>query len=109
MLLVVGDLLAAIIGTIAALALWSRFDYLALSEEFVRARAGWFVLLPVVWILLLINSYDVRRAASWPETVRNVITAAMVGTMLYLGIYFFRSGFHTRMDAFKIKSLILTT
>ena len=91
MLLVVGDLLAAIISTIAALALWSRFDYLTLSEEFVRARAGWFVLLPVVWILLLINSYDVRRAASWPETVRNVITAAMVGTMLYLGIYFFRS------------------
>jgi exopolysaccharide biosynthesis polyprenyl glycosylphosphotransferase len=91
MLLIVGDLLSAIIATIAALALWSRFDYLTLSEEFVRARAGWFVLLPVVWILLLINSYDVRRAASWRETLKNVITAAGVGTVLYLGIYFFRS------------------
>jgi exopolysaccharide biosynthesis polyprenyl glycosylphosphotransferase len=91
MLLIVGDLLASIIATIVALALWSQFDYLTLSEEFVRARAGWFVLLPIVWIILLINSYDVRRAASWPETLRNVITAAGVGTVLYLGIYFFRS------------------
>jgi exopolysaccharide biosynthesis polyprenyl glycosylphosphotransferase len=91
MLLVVGDMLAAIIATIAALALWSRFDYLTLSEEFVRARAGWFVLLPIVWVLLLINSYDVRRAASWSETLKDVITAAGVGTILYLGIYFFRT------------------
>lgn len=91
MLLIVGDLLTAIIATIGALALWSRFDYLTLSEEFVRARAGWFVLLPIVWIVLLINSYDVRQAASWPRTLRNILTAAGVGTVLYLGIYFFRS------------------
>jgi exopolysaccharide biosynthesis polyprenyl glycosylphosphotransferase len=91
MLLIVGDLLSAIIATIAALALWSRFDYLALSEEFVRIRAGWFVLLPIVWLLLLINSYDVRRAASWSETLKNVFLAAGVGAALYLGIYFFRS------------------
>jgi exopolysaccharide biosynthesis polyprenyl glycosylphosphotransferase len=91
MLLIVGDMLAAIIATIVALALWSRFDYLTLSEEFVRARAGWFVLLPIVWIMLLINSYDVRRAASWSETLRDVITAAGIGTVLYLGIYFFRT------------------
>ncbi|OGO19963.1 MAG: hypothetical protein A2Z14_02175 [Chloroflexi bacterium RBG_16_48_8] len=91
MLLIVGDLLASIIATIIALALWSQFDYLTLSEEFVRARAGWFVLLPIIWLMLLINSYDVRRAASWPETLRNIITSAGVGTVLYLGIYFFRT------------------
>jgi len=91
MLLIVGDLLAAIIATIVALALWSQFDYLKLSEEFVRARAGWFVLLPVIWLVLLINSYDVRRAASWSSTLRNILTSATIGTILYLAIYFFRS------------------
>jgi len=91
MLLIVGDLLAGIMATIGALALWSRFDYLTLSDEFVRARAGWFVLLPVIWLLLLINSYDVRRSANWAETVRNVLMAAAFGTILYLSIYFFRT------------------
>jgi len=91
MLLIIGDLLAGIMATIGSLALWSRFDYLALSDEFVRARAGWFVLLPIIWLLLLINSYDVRRSANWSETLRNVITAAVVGTILYLGVYFFRT------------------
>jgi exopolysaccharide biosynthesis polyprenyl glycosylphosphotransferase len=91
MLLIVGDLLAGIMATMGALALWSRFDYLTLSEEFVRARAGWFVLLPIIWLLLLINSYDVRRSANWAETVRNVLMAATFGTILYLSIYFFRT------------------
>ncbi len=58
MLLIIGDFVIAIIATISALSLWSEFDYLALSEEFVRARAAWFVLLPLVWLFLMINLYD---------------------------------------------------
>ena len=91
MLLIIGDFLCAIIATIIALALWSRFDYLALSEEFVRARAGWFILLPAVWLILMINLYDIRRAASWRETVRGIFAAALVGSLFYLAIYFFRT------------------
>lgn len=91
MLLIVGDLVIAILAMIAALALWSEFDYLALSEEFVRARAGWFVLLPPVWLLQMINLYDLRRAASRPDILRGVLAAAGMGTVLYLGIYFLRT------------------
>lgn len=91
MLLIVGDLLSAIIATMAALALWSRFDYLALTEEFVKVRAGWFVLLPGIWPILMINLYDLRRAASWNETLRGIFVAALVGALFYLGIYFFRT------------------
>lgn len=91
MLLIVGDLMSAIIATMAALALWSRFDYLALTEEFVRVRAGWFVLMPAIWPILMINLYDLRRAASWSVTVRGIFLAAMVGALLYLGVYFFRT------------------
>ncbi|MCH7587996.1 MAG: sugar transferase [Chloroflexi bacterium] len=91
MLLIVGDLVIAIIAMIAALALWSEFDYLALSEEFVRARAAWFVLLPPLWLLQMINLYDLRRAASRPDILRGVLVAAGIGTVLYLGIYFLRT------------------
>lgn len=91
MLLIVGDFIVAIIATITALALWSEFDYLTLSEEFVRARAGWFVLLPLVWLVLMTNMYDHRRSASWSETLRGVLAAAGMGTILYLSVYFFRT------------------
>jgi exopolysaccharide biosynthesis polyprenyl glycosylphosphotransferase len=91
MLLIIGDLMSAIIATMAALALWSRFDYLALTEEFVRVRAGWFVLLPAIWPILMINFYDIRRASSWNVTVRGIFLAALVGALFYLGIYFFRT------------------
>jgi exopolysaccharide biosynthesis polyprenyl glycosylphosphotransferase len=90
-LLIVGDFIIAIIATITALALWSEFDYLTLSEEFVRARAAWFVLLPVVWSILMINMYDLRRSASWADTLRGVLLAAGMGTILYLSVYFFRT------------------
>lgn len=91
MLLIVGDFIIAIIATMVALALWSELDYLALSEEFVRARATWFVLLPIIWLFLMINLYDLRRAASWSETLRGVLVAAGIGTMMYLSVYFFRT------------------
>ncbi len=91
MLLILGDFVIAIIATISALSLWSEFDYLVLSEEFVRARAAWFVLLPLVWLVLMINLYDLRRSTSWSETLRGVLFAAGVGTILYLSVYFFRT------------------
>jgi exopolysaccharide biosynthesis polyprenyl glycosylphosphotransferase len=90
-LLIIGDFIIAIIATMTALALWSEFDYLTLSEEFVRARAAWFVLLPVVWLILMINMYDMRRSASWTDTLRGVLLAAGMGTILYLSVYFFRT------------------
>jgi exopolysaccharide biosynthesis polyprenyl glycosylphosphotransferase len=90
-LLIIGDFIIAIIATMTALALWSEFDYLTLSEEFVRARAAWFVLLPVVWVILMINMYDQRRSASWADTLRGVLLAAGMGTILYLSVYFFRT------------------
>ena len=45
LLLVGGDILAALAGAAVALALWGRFDYLGPTAEFMRARSGaraWF-------------------------------------------------------------------
>lgn len=88
-LLILGDLVAASAATFLALALWAQLDWLGFSWEFIRARATWFVLLPLIWLLLMVNLYDERRASSWRETVRGVFLAAIGGIALYLAAYFF--------------------
>jgi exopolysaccharide biosynthesis polyprenyl glycosylphosphotransferase len=88
-LLILGDLLASSAATFLALALWAQLDWLGFSWEFIRERAGWFVLLPLIWIVLMVNLYDVSRAGVWRDTLRGVIMAALGGVVLYLAAYFF--------------------
>jgi exopolysaccharide biosynthesis polyprenyl glycosylphosphotransferase len=88
LLLILGDLLAASAASFGALWLWAEQDYLGFTTDFVRARAAWFVLLPLIWLLLMINLYDVRRAGSWRETLRGALMAAAGGIVLYLIVYF---------------------
>jgi len=92
LLLVAGDILAALAGAAVALTLWGRFDYLGPTAEFVRARATWFLFLPLLWPLFMVNLYDVHRAASWRDTVRGVFLAAAGGAVMYLVFYFLQEG-----------------
>ena len=48
----------------------------------------WFYLLPLAWMLLLAELYDLHRAASWESTTRGVTVAALAGAAVYLLIYF---------------------
>ena len=88
LLLIFGDLVAASIATFGAIALWSQLDWLGFSMAFVRARAAWFVLLPAIWLMLMVNLYDIHRAASIRETARAVLFAAAIGVFLYMAVYF---------------------
>ena len=92
LLLVAGDILAALAGAAVALALWGTFDYLGPTVEFVRARAAWFLFLPLLWPLFMVNLYDVHRAASLRDTVRGIFLAAAGGAVLYLVFYFLQEG-----------------
>jgi exopolysaccharide biosynthesis polyprenyl glycosylphosphotransferase len=110
LLLVVGDTLAALAGAAVALALWGRFDYLGPTAEFVRARAIWFLFLPLLWPLFMINLYDVHRAASWRDTLRGVFVAAAGGAVLYLTLYFVQQGSLARRGIlyFLVSTLVIT-
>lgn len=92
LILVAGDVLAAVAGTAVAISLWGRFDYLGPTAEFIRVRAVWFLLLPLLWPVFMINLYDVHRAGSWRETVRGVFLAVAAGAILYLVLYFLQGG-----------------
>ena len=89
--LLTGDLVAALITLGVALYVWgSRLRFIQFDAEFLRQRVPiWFYLLPLIWILLLLDLYDVHRAGNWGRTVRGIIGAAAVAFGLYLVFYFF--------------------
>jgi exopolysaccharide biosynthesis polyprenyl glycosylphosphotransferase len=89
-LLILGDLFMAILALVGGIYVWSTGDkWLKFSLEFFRLRVEyWFYLLPFVWMLLLIEIYDLHRAANWNRTIRAVFLAALMGGIAYLLIYF---------------------
>jgi exopolysaccharide biosynthesis polyprenyl glycosylphosphotransferase len=91
LLLILGDLIAATLAMLVAVWLWGKLDYLGPTAEFLRTRAPWFIFLPVAWLFLVVNLYDVRRAGSGRETLRGVLIAAGSGLAVYMLLFFFRS------------------
>ncbi len=88
-ILLFGDLLASIASLILALYFWAQPDWLKFSLEFIQQRIPfWFFLLPVLWLILLIELYDLRRAASSKVTLKGILSAAGVCLALYLLAYF---------------------
>ncbi|HLE16547.1 MAG TPA: sugar transferase [Anaerolineales bacterium] len=92
-LLFLGDFLMAMIALVVALYIWaSAADWLGISLEFLRQRPpGWFYLLPFLWLVLLVELYDIHRAGNLAETVKGIATAALIGLGLYLLLYFYFS------------------
>jgi exopolysaccharide biosynthesis polyprenyl glycosylphosphotransferase len=88
LVLIIGDFIAASLATFLALYLWAQLDWFGFSFAFIRNRAGWFIFMPLLWLLLMINNYDVLRASSWKETLRGVLISGAGGVILYLLIYF---------------------
>jgi exopolysaccharide biosynthesis polyprenyl glycosylphosphotransferase len=90
-LLIFGDLFMAALALLAGIYYWSVGDkWLQFSLEFFRVRVDpWFYMLPFAWMLLLVEIYDLHRAANWGRTVRSILIAALVGAVAYLLIYFF--------------------
>src|SRR3990172_7163512 len=92
-LLFLGDFLMAMIALVVALYIWaSAADWLGISLEFLRQRPpGWFYLLPFLWLVLLVELYDIYPAGNLAETVKGIATAALIGLGLYLLLYFYFS------------------
>jgi len=85
-----GDLFVAIIALLLALYLWAQGDeWLKFSWQFLNERVPiWFYLMPVFWLILLIESYDLRRSTARLESLKEISLAAGVGLGVYLLIFF---------------------
>jgi exopolysaccharide biosynthesis polyprenyl glycosylphosphotransferase len=89
-LLILIDLIVALFSLFLSLYYWGMSErFMGFSLEFIQKRVpAWFYLLPLVWLILMVELYDLHRAADWGQTVRGVVAAAMLGVVLYLVLYF---------------------
>lgn len=88
-ILVIGDFIVALLALVIALVAWGQRDWLDFSQLLMQRIPRWFFLLPLGWLLLNIEMYDIRRAGRKDETVKGILIAAGVGLMLYLFVFFF--------------------
>lgn len=100
-ILFLGDLLMALASVLAALFTWRQYnfyvrfqDYLArgippgLAEQRARLFNNievdfWFYLLPIAWMLLLVELYEPHVASSGRRTTRGIALAAFIGLTAY--------------------------
>jgi len=90
-LLVFGDFVVAILSLVLSLIYWGMSErFTGFSLEFLEKRVPiWFYFLPLIWILIMVELYDVHRASDWNKTIKGVAIAAFIGFMLYLLLYFY--------------------
>lgn len=113
LILFLGDLAISWLGLLVALYFWSQRDqWLKFSWQFLVDRpANWFYLLPFIWLLLIIQLYDVRKASRLNETVKGVGIAAAISFLIYIIVFFFsepNSLPRTGVAVFIITASILT-
>jgi exopolysaccharide biosynthesis polyprenyl glycosylphosphotransferase len=104
-ILLLGVLVASAGAMFIALYIWYQFS---LAREIARLvgrgfsadRAGrlaveiidlktpiWFYLLPLVWLLLMVDSYEIHTASNWKKTLRGIAVAPIVGLLGYSLIF----------------------
>jgi len=76
-----------------ALYTWYEYSlYLLIKSGLSAAKAErlidvkvpyWFYLLPLAWLLLMVDSYEPHIAASWKKTLRSIAVAPITGLLGY--------------------------
>jgi len=101
-LLFMGDLLMSVASVFAAIYTWREYQrYILLADE-LKPRVVeqllqninipfWFYLLPLAWLLLMIELYEPHTAANWRKTIRGIAIAAFVGIVIYSLVFIIRA------------------
>lgn len=89
-ILFIGDLLMSLAALVVALFLWAQKDFLLrFSLQFLQERPpSWFFLLPIFWLVMMIELYDVRRASRVQDTFVGIFMAVILAAFLYFTIFF---------------------
>jgi len=92
-LLGLGDLIASSAAVLASIFFWYRYSiYTNILNGMTERQAErlveinvpvWFYLLPLVWLLLMVDLYEAHAAADWRKTLRGIFIAALVGILGY--------------------------
>ncbi|MEK6221944.1 MAG: sugar transferase, partial [Chloroflexota bacterium] len=89
-ILMIGDLLAAGLSLIVALYFWAMKDFwMDFNWQFLMDRPPtWYYFLPFIWILMLVELYDTKRAGRRADTFRGLTVSTIISTFLYLLVFF---------------------
>ncbi|NWG07303.1 MAG: sugar transferase [Chloroflexi bacterium] len=113
MILFIGDLSMAVISVFAAIETWRQYNQYNFSVELAKRLAEglsperaqllaeravdanvnvpfWFYLLPLIWVILLVELYEPHVAGSGRKTTRGIAIAAFVGLLAYSLVFIFR-------------------
>src|SRR3972149_1473322 len=92
-ILMAGDFIASVSAMGGAIYFWYQYSLYKLIESGIApGRAErlitievpfWFYLLPLVWLLLMVESYDPHSAANWKKTLPGIAVAPIVGLLVY--------------------------
>jgi exopolysaccharide biosynthesis polyprenyl glycosylphosphotransferase len=88
-ILFIGDLFVSVLALFGGLYFWGqKYDWLKFSLDFLKQRVElWFYFLPFIWMVFLVELYDVHRAKNLRQTVGRIALAALAGLLLYALIY----------------------
>jgi exopolysaccharide biosynthesis polyprenyl glycosylphosphotransferase len=84
-----GDLLVSGVALFAGLYFWGQKDaWLNFSLNFLKERVEpWFFFLPIIWMVFLVELYDLHRAKNLRQTISGIAIAALAGIFLYALVY----------------------
>jgi exopolysaccharide biosynthesis polyprenyl glycosylphosphotransferase len=107
-ILLIGDLAMAVLSLLTALYTWSQYNlyvFEILYERYLAQDLGpraarqlaegqtifqipfWFYLLPIIWVLLLVELYEPHVASSGRRTTRGIAIAAFIGLLAYSVVF----------------------
>jgi exopolysaccharide biosynthesis polyprenyl glycosylphosphotransferase len=102
LILLISDLVASTLAAFLALYVWRQYSLEALVSKGIDIdRAArilriqgihvpfWFYLLPLGWLLLMVELYDAHTAVSWRKTLRGISLAAFIGIVIYALVFIF--------------------
>lgn len=91
--LLIGDFIASVAATAGAIFFWYQYSLYRLVEGGIKPNIAeriieidpppWFYILPLVWLLLMVDSYELHTASNWRRTLRSIAVAPLVGLMGY--------------------------
>ena len=94
LLIIMGDFLFSWVALAIAVYVWAvaQLQDQALMVFIQQRLQNWFYLLPIVWVILIIDIYDSRISNDLKKTFRSIMVSALIGAVIYLVVYFASDG-----------------
>ena len=88
-ILLIGDLFVSVLALFGGLYFWGQKDaWLKFSLDFLKLRVPiWFYLLPLIWMVFLVELYDLHRAKNLRQTAGGIAIAVLAGIFFYALVY----------------------